>query len=169
MKICNLLFIMLIESFAFLVCAQNTENGFKLVKLSSDRFYYEDINTEKYEAPLKDRQGRELSVHAVQYKNQREELISIEKSIFTPEERKQIQKYNSKPIIANVLIEAVSGNVVCVSFSFGPVDDSFKFDTEKLAKYREEIKRNIKFDKISFRRGDVVSGSFYQMLRVFMD
>lgn len=169
MKIYNLIFVILIESLIFLTCAQSTDNGFIIIKESYSKIYYEDIKNEKYKGSTKDELGNPLSLYGIEF-NERDELTILEKSIFNSEERKQIKKYGRRSAYAIFKIEAVSGNIVCVSFIFKNIDESFKIDIEKLAKYREEIKRNIKYNYLSFEGGgDVVSGYIRQVMPVFID
>jgi|SRR5690554_1655901 len=164
-----ILFILLAEAFLFLNCAQNTENGFKIIKESHDRMYYEDINIEKYKSYPKDSLGNNLNLYGIKF-NSRDKLTCLEKSIFNPEERGQIQRYGRRTALALFTIEATSGNIVGVSFVFRNIDDSFSVNSEKLAKYRDKIKGNIKYNSLSFEGGEeVISGYFQQILPVFID
>lgn len=169
MKIYNLIFIVLIEAFVFLTYAQSTDNGFKIINISHNKIYFEDINTGIYKGSTKDRLGNPLNLYGIKF-NERDKLTALEKSIFNSEERKQMQKYGRRSALAIFTIEAASGNIVCVSFIFRNIDKSLKVDIEKLAKYREEIKKNIKYDYLSFEGGgDIASGYIHQIMPVFID
>ncbi|MDD4591111.1 MAG: hypothetical protein PHG06_11895 [Parabacteroides sp.] len=169
MKLYNLIFILLIEAFIFLSWAQSPSNGFKISKESHDRIYFEDVDIEKYKGSTKDESGNLLSLYGIEF-NERDKLTNLEKSIFNSDERKQIQKYGRRSAHAIFQIDAVSRKIVCVSFTFKNIDRNFKIDIEKLADYKEEIKRNIQYDYLSFEGGDeVVSGYIRQIIPVFID
>ena len=101
--------------------------------------------------------------------NEHQKLTDLEKTIFDSNERKRIQQYGKRPVLARFKVDLVSGCIVCVSFTFRNIDDQFYIDEKKLAKYREEIKKNKKYDNFSFEGGDVVAGYYYQIMPVFID
>lgn len=149
--------------------AQGTDNGFRLVRESQEQIFYEDINTDNYKGSPKDSLGNPLSLYGIKFEA-RDELSNLEKSIFSLEERKQIQGYGHRAGLAFFTIEAATGNIVCVSFIFRNIDESFSINVKKLAKYREEIKKNIRYHYLSFEGGgDVVSGYLRQIIPVFID
>lgn len=169
MKISNLIFMLLFQAFIFLVSSQNIEYGFKRVVEFHDKVLFEDVNMDIHKGPPKDSLGNPLSLYGIKFEA-RDELMNLEKSIFSLEERKQIQGYGHRAGLAFFTIEAATGNIVCVSFIFRNIDESFSINVKKLAKYREEIKKNIRYHYLSFEGGgSPISGYFRQVMPVFID
>src|SRR5690606_31274770 len=105
MKIYNLIFMLLFQAFIFLACSQNTEYGFKRVADSHDKILFEDVNMDIHKGSPKDSLENLLSLYGIKFEA-RNDLTSLEKSIFSLEERNQIQGYGYLSALAFFTIEA---------------------------------------------------------------
>ncbi|GEM_PF-4418792 len=107
------------------VSGQKICNGFKISREFHGELMYEDLKLNEYKGDAIDKKGNLILISNAEIKDLRK-LKQIEKSIFEICETKKVQNLGKRKALAQLLIDAVTGDIVSVSFWFKTTDQSFK-------------------------------------------
>ena len=136
MKAYNIILFMILHSFITVVSSQDIRDGFEISSVKNTT-WFNDVSRSNFRGfPLVNEKGEKLHNPTSTFSS-KEKMKKIECDLYSEEEQNYLL-IHYKPR-ANVIVNAVDGKIVAVSFGFEKLSDPSKIDTERLHIMRNRI------------------------------
>ena len=164
MKAYNIILFMILHSFITVVSSQDIRDGFEISSVKNTT-WFNDVSRSNFRGfPLVNEKGEKLH-NPTSIFSSKEKMKKIECDLYSEEEQNYLL-IHYKPR-ANVIVNAVDGKIVAVSFGFERLSDPSKIDTERLHIMRNRIMAEIYFEDLYFNGEQAVSGYISSFIRFF--
>lgn len=164
MKAYNIILFMTLQSFISIVFSQEIRDGFEISSVKNTTWFNDVYRSNFRGFPLVNEKGEKLHNPTSTFSS-KEKMKKIECDLYSVEKQNYLL-IHYKPR-ANVIVNAVDGKIVAVSFGFENLSNPSKIDIERLQIMRNRIMAEICFEDLSFNGEQAVSGYISSFIRFF--